>query len=86
MIPLMGIHYNPLGWDRWTAAWAFWIVWFVFWETYAIIEMARTDGEVTETFSDHIWFLRDTGPSIVIFTVVMLTLWLVYHFVFEGRH
>ncbi len=69
----------PWNWDKFTAAWVVWIVWFVVWEAYALID----GGE--ETFSHHIWWLRNNGPSIVFFLILGIVLWLVYHFTVEGR-
>lgn len=69
----------PWDWDKYTAAWVVWILWFVFWETYAV--MSATD----ETFSHHIWWLRNNGPSIIFFLILGIVLWLVYHFTVEGH-
>ena len=70
---------NPWEWDKFTLAWVVWILWFFFWEAWAIIEGGP------QTFSHHIWWLRNNGPSIVFFLIVAIVTWLVYHFVFEGR-
>ena len=76
---------NPLDWDKFTWAWVVWIVWFLFWEAWALIERAKYPKEAGETFSEHIWFLRNNGGSFAAFMVAGLVLWLAYHFIVEGR-
>ena len=76
---------NPWDWDRFTWAWLLWIVWFFVWEVYALTYRRGHPGEAGETLSEHIWFLRNSGGSFAFFLVTALVLWLVYHFVIEGR-
>lgn len=71
---------SPWDWDRYTWAWLIWVVWFVVWETLALL-----DDDNPETLSEHIWWIRNEGPSIVVFLLVGLLAWLVYHFTVEGR-
>jgi len=68
--------------DKFTWAWIIWIAWFLFWETWSLIERAPGNKE---TFSDHIWALRNSGGSFAWFMVAALVLWLAYHFIIEGR-
>lgn len=77
---------SPLDLDKFTIAWIIWLAWFLFWETWALIE--RNTGAVPiekETFSDHIWFLRNLDNSFITFMLTAFLLWLVYHFLVEGR-
>lgn len=70
---------SPWDWDKYTAAWVVWILWFAFWEAAALI------GATNQTFSHHIWWLRNRGPSVIFFLLLGILAWLVYHFIWEGR-
>lgn len=66
---------NPLTWDLPTAYWSVWI--FLFF----LGEYLFRDGQM---LSHHIWHLRNNGPSIIVFLMGAILLWLNYHFLFEG--
>jgi hypothetical protein len=62
-----------------TVAWAIWIVYFLAVETIAILDKDRGD-----TLSEHVWAIVRSS-SFAWFMVGGLLIWLVYHFLFEGR-
>ena len=70
---------NP--WDLDLTTW-WWIVWIV---AFFVGEYlgARQGNEM---FTHHIWWLRNTGASIVLFLLFALLLWLNWHFFVEGWH
>jgi hypothetical protein len=71
---------NPWDWDKFTWAWVFWLVWFFVWETWALVDR-KAGGE---TFSEHVWALRNGGGSFAWFMVAAIAIWLAYHFIIEG--
>ena len=63
---------------KFTWAWIIWAAWFVFWETWALIERSPFS-----TLSDHVQWLVKKGGSFAAFMVAALCAWMAYHFLFE---
>lgn len=63
-----------------TWAWIIWVLWFLVIEALALIDKDRKD-----TFSEHVWTVRDHGGSLFWFMLAGFLLWLAYHFLFEGK-
>lgn len=64
------------------AAWVFWAVWFVTWETLAIID----EGE-NETLSGHLKVLmwQNGRPTLAAWLMLPFLVWLGWHFYVEIR-
>lgn len=70
-----------INWRRpWIWLWIAWIVAFLVIETVAIV-----NSEPDDTLSEQVWSLMSSS-SFVWFAVVALLIWLLYHFVWEGRN
>ena len=67
---------NPWDLDLTTWWWIVWIVMFFVGEW-----LGRSDYE---QFTHHIWWLRNTGASIVLFLLYALLAWINWHFIVEG--
>lgn len=63
----------------WPWLWSAWLLAFVVIETWAIL-----DKDPDDTLSEHVWTLMNAS-SFITFSVVMLLVWLLYHFVWERR-
>jgi len=66
-----------------SVAWIFWVLWFILWETLAIIDKGEN-----ETFSGHIKELMWSPggrPTVLAFLVAPLLVWLAWHFYDEVR-
>lgn len=61
-----------------TWLWIGWVAYFLALETWALLRPARGD-----TFSEHIWYLRDRLGSFFWFMLAGFLFWLVYHFLIE---
>lgn len=68
---------NPFDLDWITIAWFFWLVQFAIYEYFGI-------KYGNETLSHHLWYIRNTGVSIVRFLFFALLLWINWHFIREG--
>jgi ribose/xylose/arabinose/galactoside ABC-type transport system permease subunit len=71
-------------WDWLTIGWVLWIAGFFVLEGVALYLEAKGHVE-DETLTDHVWWLRDNGPSVVWFFLLFLVTWLGYHFLFERK-
>lgn len=67
-------------WSWWSLLWAAWIVLF-----FAIEIPAVLNGSPDDTLSEHVWHLLSIG-SVFWFLVAGLLIWLLYHFLWEGRN
>jgi len=64
-----------------TIGWVIWVLWFMVLEAAAVVDRHKGD-----TFTEHVaWFMwHDRKPTLVFFLVAAVTVWLVWHFVFES--
>lgn len=69
---------------RWAyaAAWVFWGLWFIVWETLAIVDRGEN-----ETLSGHMKLLMwaNGKPTLAAWLMLPFLLWLVWHFYIEVR-
>lgn len=63
----------------WIWLWAAWLALFLIIEGIAI-----TNSEADDTLSEQVWTLM-SASSFVKFSVAALLIWLLYHFLWEGR-
>lgn len=68
---------SPLDWDFMTAYWLAWTLAFFLGEYLGY-------REGNEMLSHHIWYIRNTGDSIVLFMMYAILAWINYHFIVEG--
>lgn len=64
-----------------SVAWVFWLVWFLTWETLAVLDKGEN-----ETLSGHVKSLMWQGngqPSVVAFVLLPFLVWLGWHFYVE---
>lgn len=66
--------------SKWRWFWIFWIALF-----FAIEIPAVLNDEPDDTLSEQVWALIDLG-SLFWFAVAALLVWLLYHFLWEGRN
>lgn len=65
------------------AAWAFWALWFVVWETLAVLDAGENET-LSGTVKELMW-KESGGPTVVAFIMAPLLVWLGYHFYTEVR-
>ena len=75
-----------MNFPRWVflTAWAVWGVWFVVWETLAVID--KDENETLSGVLKTLMWQEDGGPTVVAFVMAPLLVWLGYHFYNEVRN